>query len=193
MLADKPASSLPIAYVMFVGEKIHARTTNGTSKKLHLAPCRTTCILNYRPACRRLRPGLGEHHAGRHVLVADGDRCLEPTRVRQLFRSRNGFCGGRVVLSTLAVTLTSNIYFYASFAAILAFALVTIRCIARQIVRGNKISANRIVGAISLYLLLGVTWSVAYAAIERFLPGSWTVSQPQGALSGPVSGCISAL
>ncbi len=78
-----------------------------------------------------------------------------------------------VVLSTLAVTLTSDIYFYASFAAILAFALVTIRCIVKQIVQGNKISANRIVGAISLYLLLGVTWSVAYAAIERFLPGSF--------------------
>jgi hypothetical protein len=91
----------------------------------------------------------------------------------KLFHIGIGLVVAGVVLSTLAVTLTSDIYFYASFAAILAFVLVTIRCIVKQIARGNKMSANRIVGAISLYLLLGVTWSVAYAAIERLLPGSF--------------------
>jgi hypothetical protein len=52
--------------------------------------------------------------------------------------------------------------------------LVAIWCIGRQVVRGQKISANRIIGAISLYLLLGVTWSVVYALVEKLLPGSFS-------------------
>ena len=39
---------------------------------------------------------------------------------------------------------------------------------------GNEISANRVIGAVSLYLLLGVLWAVAYAVVEMLAPGSFT-------------------
>lgn len=79
-----------------------------------------------------------------------------------------------VILSLLAVIFNSDFYFYLSFATVLGFLLVAIWCIGKQIVRGQKISANRIVGAISLYLLLGVAWSIVYAIIEKVLPGSFS-------------------
>lgn len=43
----------------------------------------------------------------------------------------------------------------------------------RQVAIGNKISPNRIVGAVCIYLLLGVMWSIVYSAIEFFQPGSF--------------------
>jgi hypothetical protein len=45
------------------------------------------------------------------------------------------------------------------------------------------ISANRIIGAVSLYLLLGVFWAVAYTVVEIANPGSFdglTVRYGQG-------------
>ena len=43
----------------------------------------------------------------------------------------------------------------------------------RQVAVGNDISPNRIVGAICVYLLLGVIWSIAYSIVEFSQPGSF--------------------
>jgi hypothetical protein len=44
----------------------------------------------------------------------------------------------------------------------------------RQITVGDDISGNRIVGAICVYLMLGVMWSIAYAVLEFLQPGSFS-------------------
>jgi voltage-gated potassium channel len=43
----------------------------------------------------------------------------------------------------------------------------------RQIAASNVLSPNRIVGAICVYLLIGVIWSIAYALLELAAPGSF--------------------
>jgi hypothetical protein len=43
----------------------------------------------------------------------------------------------------------------------------------RQVAVGTEINPNRIVGAICVYLLLGVMWSAIYMTIEFFQPGSF--------------------
>jgi hypothetical protein len=43
----------------------------------------------------------------------------------------------------------------------------------RHVAIGNDINLNRIVGAICVYLLLGVMWSIAYAVLEILQPGSF--------------------
>jgi hypothetical protein len=44
---------------------------------------------------------------------------------------------------------------------------------------------DRVFGAIVLYLLLGLTWAVAYQAVEKMVPGSFTQSpDPNAGLSG---------
>lgn len=43
----------------------------------------------------------------------------------------------------------------------------------RQIAVGNDINMNRIVGAVCVYLMLGVMWSIAYSVLEVSQPGSF--------------------
>jgi len=43
----------------------------------------------------------------------------------------------------------------------------------RQVAVGNEISMNRIIGAICVYLMLGVMWSIAYSLLEFVQPGSF--------------------
>lgn len=43
----------------------------------------------------------------------------------------------------------------------------------RQVAAGNDISLNRIIGAICVYLTLGVMWSIAFSILEGTNPGSF--------------------
>lgn len=65
-----------------------------------------------------------------------------------------------------SVFLTANL-------ATLAFLILATGESFRQIAASNTISANRIVGAICIYFMLGVTWSVLYALLEYVVPGSF--------------------
>jgi hypothetical protein len=79
-----------------------------------------------------------------------------------------------IALSVIAAQTTTVGYFYASFAALYGFMLIVIWCTGKQVVLGKDISANRVVGAISLYLLLGAIWAISYAVLEMLAPGSFT-------------------
>jgi hypothetical protein len=57
--------------------------------------------------------------------------------------------------------------------SLLAFMVLATGGVFRQIATSNVLSPNRIVGAICVYLLIGVIWSVAYALLELAVPGSF--------------------
>ncbi len=78
-----------------------------------------------------------------------------------------------VILNVLAVNSPSGIGVYGSFVALMGFLLIAIWCTLRQIAIGTETSVNRIVGAVSLYLLLGVLWAATYALVEIADPGSF--------------------
>lgn len=84
-----------------------------------------------------------------------------------------GFAVAGVVLSVLAASTSSDTFAISSFAAASGFIVTAVYCTASQIVKGNEISANRVVGAVSLYLLLGVLWAIAYAVVEHIVAGSF--------------------
>lgn len=67
----------------------------------------------------------------------------------------------------------SLIYFSANVAT-LAFLLLATTESFRQIASTNTMSGNRIVGAICVYLLLGVIWSVCYSLLELLIPNSFS-------------------
>lgn len=92
----------------------------------------------------------------------------------KLYHIGIGLAVAGIVLSVLSANTPGDMYAVSSFVAALAFVLVAVWCIGQQIVIGNEISANRVVGAISLYLLLGVLWAISYAVLEMFLPRSFT-------------------
>ena len=54
------------------------------------------------------------------------------------------------------------------------FMLLTISIAASQVFREGTVDMNNIIGAICVYLLLGVTWSLAYVFINLLIPGSFS-------------------
>ncbi len=78
-----------------------------------------------------------------------------------------------IVFNVLALELSSSVYLYASFAALFGFLLTTISFTLKQVAVGTDISPNRLVGAVCVYLLLGVIWAVAYTILELVSPGSF--------------------
>ena len=62
---------------------------------------------------------------------------------------------------------------YGSLLAMIGFLLVAITFTMRRIAIGTEISINRIVGAVCVYLLLGVIWAYSYSLLELTAPGSF--------------------
>lgn len=56
-----------------------------------------------------------------------------------------------------------------------AFAVLTASVVA-DIARPGRVSGQRIWGAVSAYLLMGMTWAFGYAALEIAVPGSFDLS-----------------
>ncbi|MFB3908804.1 MAG: potassium channel family protein [Candidatus Eisenbacteria bacterium] len=45
-----------------------------------------------------------------------------------------------------------------------------------RVFAGGKVNQHRILGAVSVYLLIGVTWATVYALVEKIHPGSFALS-----------------
>ncbi len=83
-----------------------------------------------------------------------------------------------ITLNVLSANLPSQVFVYGSFAALFGFLLIAISCTLKQVVVGTEISANRLVGAVCIYLLLGVIWAVAYTVLNLISPGSFQGFSP---------------
>ena len=83
-----------------------------------------------------------------------------------------------VVLNVLAVNLPGQFLQQASILALMGFMLVAVTFTMKQIAFGNEINTNRIVGAVCVYLLLGVIWAMTYNLVETILPGSFAGFSP---------------
>jgi voltage-gated potassium channel len=78
-----------------------------------------------------------------------------------------------IILNSLAVARAdAALHMFSMLALFVFLALATFNTL-RQVAVGNDIGANRIIGAICIYLLLGVMWSIAYGVIEYSQPGSF--------------------
>ena len=84
-----------------------------------------------------------------------------------------------IILSFVSANTPGDAYAVSSFAAALGFVFLSVWAVAKQVVIGNEISANRVVGTVSLYLLLGVLWAILYAIVEQISAGSFSgMSEP---------------
>ncbi len=84
------------------------------------------------------------------------------------------FVVAEVVFTALALQASSVALLYASFGALFGFLLVAISFTLKQVVMHPTIDRNRLIGTVCVYLLLGVIWAVAYAALELTVPGSFS-------------------
>lgn len=85
--------------------------------------------------------------------------------------------GGNVLFLTGAGAYFS----YLSLGSYIIFQLLAIGLAIQNIFRSDRVDANVIVGAVCIYLLLGVSWSLIYAFVSLLIPGSF---------SGDITGSI---
>lgn len=78
-----------------------------------------------------------------------------------------------IILNVFSITREDNLLQILSLLALFVFLLLATFNTLREVAITNNISPNRIVGAICIYLLLGVMWSVAYSVLEYLQPGSF--------------------
>jgi voltage-gated potassium channel Kch len=84
------------------------------------------------------------------------------------------------VMGVLAANLHSRVFLFALFTFIFGFLLVAIAFTLKRVALSEEINANRIIGAVCVYLLLGVIWAVAYTVLHMFSPGSFQGFVPKG-------------
>jgi hypothetical protein len=94
-------------------------------------------------------------------------------RSGRTFSAAVAFVVAGIILSVLFAYNSHIIFRYGSTVTMLAFLLLATGEAMQQIAKGNNISANRIVGAICVYLMLGVIWALSYALMEAIIPGSF--------------------
>jgi len=79
-----------------------------------------------------------------------------------------------VTLNVIAAGQTALFYKGASIVSLFVFLLVSISYTLKQVLFSKEINAHRMVGAICVYLLLGVLWSLAYSFVDLVSPSSFT-------------------
>lgn len=94
------------------------------------------------------------------------------------FRFGMAFVVAGIICNILAVNMESIVLHYGSNLAMLGFLIVAVSFTLRQVVFGTEMNVNRLVGAISVFLLLGIIWSFAYALLELIAPGSFKGFSP---------------
>ena len=75
----------------------------------------------------------------------------------------------------LALAGTGTFFVYLSLCSYILFLLLTISLAIRHVMRSGTVDANRIIGAICIYLLLGVIWAFFYLFVNILIPGSFNV------------------
>jgi len=100
----------------------------------------------------------------------------------RFFRVGMAFVIAGVILNALAIKSHSPFFQYGSILLLIGFLLVAITFTMKQIAIGTDINANRIVGAVCVYLLLGVIWAMLYTLVNAVSPGSFAGFLPMEGL-----------
>jgi len=90
-----------------------------------------------------------------------------------IFSTAVGFVIAGIVLNLLSTIFDQVVIVFASALAMLAFLVIAAIVAMKQIAFDHKLSVNRIVGAVCVYLMLGVIWAILYSLLEAAVPGSF--------------------
>lgn len=82
-------------------------------------------------------------------------------------------CIGGLAFDLLYIGSGRHGFVFIAIVCNLLFLVLTIAICFRQLVRAHEINMNAIMGAICVYLLIGVIWSLLFAMTELLLPGSF--------------------
>ena len=89
------------------------------------------------------------------------------------FHSGAGIMISVIVVVVIGVALELLHLYYLHLIFLLSFYLWAIWLAGRQVLFSGVVDANRIVGAICIYLLMGLIWTLMYLFIAQAIPGSF--------------------
>ncbi len=77
-------------------------------------------------------------------------------------------------LSLLNFFISSQVIYIASIFVLLFFLINSLVLAIKHIMFAPKIDVNKIVGSVTIYLLIGIIWALLYALVEEFFTGSFS-------------------
>jgi hypothetical protein len=84
------------------------------------------------------------------------------------------FAVAGVILNLITIEFQAQPFRYAALLALIGFLLVAITFTLRQVVLGTAVDLNRLVGAVCVFLMIGVIWALFYTLLDLLWPGSFT-------------------
>ena len=84
-----------------------------------------------------------------------------------------GLAAFSFLLSLLHFFISSQIIYIASIFVLLIFLINSLVLAIKHILFGPKIDLNKIVGSITIYLLIGIIWALLYGLVEEVFTGSF--------------------
>lgn len=92
---------------------------------------------------------------------------------RSWYRTRVGFIAAIFLIAVLGIVLDRAGLHYAYLTIMLVFFSLTAWIAARQVLFTGAIDQNKILGAICIYLLIGLIWAVIYLLIAQIIPNAF--------------------
>jgi hypothetical protein len=93
-------------------------------------------------------------------------------------KSAIGLTGGIALVMLIGLVADMVAFDWLSIALLLVFFVLSASMTARQILFTGPIDGNKLVGAVALYLLLGLIWAMLYVIIDEINPGTFNGIEP---------------
>lgn len=119
-------------------------------------------------------PGLGGHQlvqAFSVINIAIGIYGFK--RSSLFFRTGIGLVAATIVIVLAGAFMEELKLYYLHLFILFCFYLWSTWLASRQVLFGGEINANRIVGAICIYFLMGLVWAMMYLFIAQAIPGAF--------------------
>jgi hypothetical protein len=94
-------------------------------------------------------------------------------RERNWFRAALGLLAANILLTVTGYFFKLSAFHYFHALILLCFFVLTAWQASRQVLFAGQVDSNSIVGAICVYLLLGLIWAMLYLLVRALDPGSF--------------------
>lgn len=125
------------------------------------------------PLIRELIPDLGRLVVG---LIISATLLLGAWTLRAAghrFRVSVGLAAVGIILTTLDIVVGGRGFILGVMVVLFLFSFTMTGVIAQQVLGSGTVDANKIVGAVCIYLLLGVLWGLMYLFVHIAIPGAF--------------------
>jgi len=100
---------------------------------------------------------------------------LEIMNVKIVYKGRYIIIGIALTVALLAMTFSTSLkVFLTGYVLLFVFLIMSVIAVLSSILSEDQVKKNEIHGAVSVFILMGLTWGFLYAGIEFLIPGSFS-------------------